>query len=209
MFGTTVFLRFRFDAGDAMGMNMATIACDRVVTELIEPETGSSASPSRATTASTRSRPHINFQEGRGKRIFAEVVLEGGAQAGAEDHARDLVEVAVPQEPPRLDRRRLAGLQRPLRQRPRRLLHRHRTGPGPRGRGLDGRDLHRARGPEAVYASIYLPAVPIGAVGGGTGSTPRARRCAARRGSTPSARAGRRGGSARSWAAPSSPASSR
>ncbi len=38
--GATVFVRFRFTTGDAMGMNMATIACDRVVNELIEPETG-------------------------------------------------------------------------------------------------------------------------------------------------------------------------
>ena len=29
VFGTTIFLRFRFTTGDAMGMNMATIACDR------------------------------------------------------------------------------------------------------------------------------------------------------------------------------------
>ncbi len=33
-FGTTVFLRFRFDSGDAMGMNMVTIACDRAVNDL-------------------------------------------------------------------------------------------------------------------------------------------------------------------------------
>jgi hydroxymethylglutaryl-CoA reductase (NADPH) len=38
--GTTVFLRFRFQTGDAMGMNMVTIACDRAVNELITPATG-------------------------------------------------------------------------------------------------------------------------------------------------------------------------
>ena len=39
-FGTSIYVRFRFKSGDAMGMNMATIACDRLVRELIEPETG-------------------------------------------------------------------------------------------------------------------------------------------------------------------------
>jgi hydroxymethylglutaryl-CoA reductase (NADPH) len=38
--GTTIYLRFRFDSGDAMGMNMVTVACDRVVRTLIEPQTG-------------------------------------------------------------------------------------------------------------------------------------------------------------------------
>ncbi|MFQ5350038.1 MAG: 3-hydroxy-3-methylglutaryl-CoA reductase, partial [Thermoanaerobaculia bacterium] len=35
--GSSIFVRFRFSSGDAMGMNMATIACDRVVQQLIEP----------------------------------------------------------------------------------------------------------------------------------------------------------------------------
>ena len=55
-FGTTVFLRFRFQTGDAMGMNMVTIACDRAVNELITPATGVPASRSPATSASTRRR---------------------------------------------------------------------------------------------------------------------------------------------------------
>ncbi|MEM8933005.1 MAG: hypothetical protein AAGE94_17600, partial [Acidobacteriota bacterium] len=38
--GTTVWLRFRCDSGDAMGMNMATLACDKVIAEFIEPQTG-------------------------------------------------------------------------------------------------------------------------------------------------------------------------
>jgi hydroxymethylglutaryl-CoA reductase (NADPH) len=39
-FGTSVWLRFRFSSGDAMGMNMATIAAERVCRKLIVPRTG-------------------------------------------------------------------------------------------------------------------------------------------------------------------------
>jgi hydroxymethylglutaryl-CoA reductase (NADPH) len=54
---TSIFLRFRFTTGDAMGMNMATIACDRIVRDLIEPQTAFPAWPCRGTTASTRKPP--------------------------------------------------------------------------------------------------------------------------------------------------------
>lgn len=75
-FGTTVFLRFRFESGDAMGMNMATIACDRVVRELIEPRTGIECVALSGNYCSDKKPAAINFQEGRGKRIHCEVTLD-------------------------------------------------------------------------------------------------------------------------------------
>ena len=73
--GTSIFVRFRFSSGDAMGMNMATIACDRVVRELIEPETGVSCVALSGNYCVDKKPSAINFIEGRGKRIHAEVEL--------------------------------------------------------------------------------------------------------------------------------------
>jgi hydroxymethylglutaryl-CoA reductase (NADPH) len=73
--GTSVFLRFRFSSGDAMGMNMATIACDRVVRELIQPETGIRCVALSGNYCVDKKSSAINFLEGRGKRIHAEVEL--------------------------------------------------------------------------------------------------------------------------------------
>src|SRR3569623_1815832 len=74
-FGTTVFLRFRIDTGDAMGMNMATIACDREVNELIEPATGVPCIGLSGNYCVDKKPAAINWQEGRGKRIYAEILL--------------------------------------------------------------------------------------------------------------------------------------
>ncbi|ANM31423.1 hypothetical protein ABI59_20345 [Acidobacteria bacterium Mor1] len=73
--GSTVYLRFRFATGDAMGMNMATIACDRVVRNLIYPETGIECVALSGNQCVDKKPAAINFLEGRGKRIHCEVRL--------------------------------------------------------------------------------------------------------------------------------------
>jgi hydroxymethylglutaryl-CoA reductase (NADPH) len=75
-FGTSIFLRFRFTTGDAMGMNMATIACDRIVRELIEPQTGIPCVALSGNYCVDKKAASVNFSEGRGKRIHAEIVLD-------------------------------------------------------------------------------------------------------------------------------------
>lgn len=69
--GTSVFLRFRFLADDAMGMNMATIACDEVVRTLIVPETGAECVALSGNFCVDKKPSMLNFLEGRGKRVHA------------------------------------------------------------------------------------------------------------------------------------------
>ncbi|HEX2252987.1 MAG TPA: hydroxymethylglutaryl-CoA reductase (NADPH) [Thermoanaerobaculia bacterium] len=168
-FGTSVFLRFRFDSGDAMGMNMATIACDRVVTEYIEPETGIECIALSGNYCVDKKPAEINFQEGRGKRVRAEVVLEAPIlKRYLKTTARDLVEAQY--------RKNLLGSIAAgsmgfnahyanvlsaafiaLGQDPAHVVE-----------GSLGVTCIEPRGPEAVYASIFLPDLPVGAIGGGT-----------------------------------------
>jgi hydroxymethylglutaryl-CoA reductase (NADPH) len=168
-FGTTTFLRFRFTSGDAMGMNMATIACDRVVREFIEPGSGVECVALSGNYCVDKKPAAINFQEGRGKRVFAEVVLPKEVLAETlKTNAQALLEVQY--------RKNLLGS----------------IAAGSAGFNAhfanvlaaffiaSGQDLAHvvegsmgvtcveAREDGAVYASIYLPAVPVGAVGGGT-----------------------------------------
>ena len=168
-FGTTVLLRFRFASGDAMGMNMATIACDRIVREFIEPGTGVDCVALSGNYCVDKKPAAINFHEGRGKRIFAEVVLEAAVlRRILKTTARALVEVQY--------RKNLLGSIAAGAQ----GFNAHyanllaalfiATGQDPAHvvEGSLGITCIEAFGPEAVYASVYLPDVPIGAVGGGT-----------------------------------------
>jgi hydroxymethylglutaryl-CoA reductase (NADPH) len=168
-FGTTVFLRFRFDAGDAMGMNMATIACDRMVSELIEPQTGVPCIALSGNYCTDKKPAGINFQEGRGKRIYAEILLDGEVlHSYLKTDSRSLVEAQY--------RKNLLGS----------------VAAGSLGfnahfanvlaaffiatgqdaahvvEGSLGVTCIEPRGPEGVFASVFLPDVPLGAIGGGT-----------------------------------------
>ena len=168
-FGTSVFVRFRFTSGDAMGMNMATIACERIVRKLIEPMTGVECVALSGNYCVDKKPAGINWQEGRGKRLHAEVLLE---EQVLREHLKTtstaLAEVNL-----------------------RKNLH------GSMAAGAMGYNAHfanvvaayflatgqdvahvvggslgvthiEARGEDA-YMSVFLPDVPLGAVGGGTG----------------------------------------
>jgi hydroxymethylglutaryl-CoA reductase (NADPH) len=167
--GTTIYLRFRFDSGDAMGMNMVTVACDRVVRTLIEPQTGVSCVALSGNFCVDKKASAVNFLEGRGKRVYAEVTLEGPVlKRCLRTGARDLVDVQY--------RKNLLGS----------------IAAGAMGfnahfantlaaffiatgqdvahvvEGSMGGTCVEPRGPEGVFASVFLPDLPLGAVGGGT-----------------------------------------
>lgn len=167
--GTTVFLRFRFDTGDAMGMNMATIACDRVIQELIEPQTGVECVSLSGNYCVDKKPSQINFQEGRGKRIFAEVLLDKHVlEKVLKTNARALVEVQY--------RKNLLGSiaagSMGFNAHYANILAAFfiATGQDPAqvGESAVGVTSIEPRGPESVVASVYLPDVPLAAIGGGT-----------------------------------------
>lgn len=172
-FGSSIYLRFRFRSGDAMGMNMATIACDRVVRDLIEPATGIPCVALSGNYCVDKKPSAVNFLEGRGKRIYAEVELDGGIlERCLKSNARSLVEVQY--------RKNLLGS----------------IAAGSMGfnahyanvlaavfiamgqdvaqvvEGAMGVTCIEPRGDDAVFASVYLPDVPLGVVGGGTALGP-------------------------------------
>ncbi|WP_435067512.1 hydroxymethylglutaryl-CoA reductase (NADPH) [Haloplanus sp. C73] len=72
--GDTVFLRFRYDTKDAMGMNMATIAT-RAAAEVIEESTTASLVALSGNLCTDKKPAAINAVEGRGRSVTADVVI--------------------------------------------------------------------------------------------------------------------------------------
>jgi hydroxymethylglutaryl-CoA reductase (NADPH) len=168
-FGTTVFLRFRFDSGDAMGMNMVTIACDRAVNELIEPATGVACVALSGNYCVDKKPAAINWHEGRGKRIYAEILLEAPIlHHYLKTSARDLVEAQY--------RKNLLGSiaagSMGFNAHYANVLAAFfiATGQDPAHvvEGSMGITCIESRGPDSVFASVFMPDVPLGAIGGGT-----------------------------------------
>ena len=156
-----------------MGMNMATIACDRVVRDLIEPATGVQCVALSGNYCVDKKPSAVNFLEGRGKKIYAEVNLDATTLSDAlKTDAKSLVEVQY--------RKNLMGS----------------IAAGSMGYNAHfanvlaavftatGQDVAQVvegamgvtsielRGDDGVFASVYLPDVPLGVVGGGTALGP-------------------------------------
>lgn len=81
--GRYVFLRFYFDTQDAMGMNMATIATEKIV-ELIEKEVRVKCISIAGNYDTDKKPAWVNFIKHRGFKIWAEVVI-------SEKTARDVL----------------------------------------------------------------------------------------------------------------------
>ena len=168
--GTTVFLRFRFDAGDAMGMNMATIACDRLIEDYLEPETGVECVSLSGNFCVDKKPAAVNFIEGRGKRIFAEVTLDRGVlEKVLKTNARALVEVQYRKNLMGSIAAGSMGFNAHYANMVAAFFIATGQDPAQVAEAAMGVTSIELRGPESVVASVYLPDVPLAAIGGGTG----------------------------------------
>jgi hydroxymethylglutaryl-CoA reductase (NADPH) len=70
--GDAVYLRFRYDTKDAMGMNMATIAT-RAAAEVVEAETDASLVALSGNLCTDKKPAAVNAVEGRGRSVTADV----------------------------------------------------------------------------------------------------------------------------------------
>lgn len=73
--GRNLFVRFYFDTQDAMGMNMATIATE-VMVRLIEQNTRAKCVSLAGNFDIDKKPAWLNFIQGRGKKIWAEAILD-------------------------------------------------------------------------------------------------------------------------------------
>lgn len=74
MVGRNIFLRFKFDSQDAMGMNMATIACT-LAADFIEKKTKAKLISVSGNVCSDKKPNMLNVIEGRGIQVWADCVL--------------------------------------------------------------------------------------------------------------------------------------
>ncbi|MDR0334391.1 MAG: hydroxymethylglutaryl-CoA reductase (NADPH) [Methanomassiliicoccaceae archaeon] len=83
--GRSLFVRLSFETGDAMGMNMVTIASEAVC-RLIEKETDAVLVSVSGNMCTDKKPAWINAIEGRGKTVVAEALISGGI-VGTKLHA--------------------------------------------------------------------------------------------------------------------------
>ncbi|MDK2988590.1 MAG: hydroxymethylglutaryl-CoA reductase [Methanoculleus sp.] len=166
--GTSVFVRLEFDTKDAMGMNMVTIASQKVG-ELIERETGARLVANSGNMCTDKKPAAINLVRGRGKTVVAGVRLSDERVADLlKTDAETLFEVNY--------RKNLVGSARAASF----GFNAHAANVVAAMFIACGQDpAHVVEGSTAittvdrvdggVYVSVTLPSLPVGTVGGGTG----------------------------------------
>ncbi len=73
--GNNVFLRFRYKTGDAMGMNMATVATEAACTAIERGFNGARLVAISGNMCSDKKQSMVNSLEGRGKTVVAEATI--------------------------------------------------------------------------------------------------------------------------------------
>lgn len=166
--GTSVFVRLEFDTKDAMGMNMATIAGQKVG-ELIERETGARLIATSGNMCTDKKPAAINLIRGRGKTVVAGVRLTDAMVADLlKTDTETLIEANY--------RKNLVGSARAGSF----GFNAHAANVVAATFIACGQDpAHVVEGSTAittvdrvdggVYVSVTLPSLPVGTVGGGTG----------------------------------------
>jgi hydroxymethylglutaryl-CoA reductase (NADPH) len=148
---------------------MATIACDRVISSLIEPSTGVACISLSGNYCADKKPASVNFHEGRGKRIYAEVIVPADVlESILKTNAKELVEVQY--------RKNLLGSiaagSLGFNAHYANVLAAFfiATGQDPAQvvEGSLGVTCIEPRDHGAVFASVFLPDCPLGAIGGGT-----------------------------------------
>ncbi len=166
--GTSVFVRFSFSTGDAMGMNMVTIATEKAA-ELISARTGARLVALSGNFCTDKKPAAVNVVLGRGKTVSAGVHLTAEQVTSIlKTDAATLLEVNT--------RKNLVGSARAAS-----------LGQNAHAANIVaamfiacGQDpAHVVEGSlcittidpvqDGVYVSVTLPALPVGTVGGGTG----------------------------------------
>jgi hydroxymethylglutaryl-CoA reductase (NADPH) len=165
--GTSVFVRLEFDTKDAMGMNMVTIASQKVG-EVIERETGAHLVALSGNMCTDKKPAAINLIQGRGKTVVAGVRLTETMVADLlKTDAETLAEVNY--------RKNLVGSARAASF----GFNAHAANVIAAIFIACGQDAaHVVEGSSAittvdrvsgeVYVSVTLPSLPVGTVGGGT-----------------------------------------
>ncbi|MDZ4228609.1 MAG: hydroxymethylglutaryl-CoA reductase, partial [Candidatus Levybacteria bacterium] len=167
--GNYAFIRFSFDTGDAMGMNMATIAT-LAITELIEKETGIKSLSLAGNYDVDKKASWLNFINHRGIKAWAEVVISrktlrevlktdseklfdvwlgkcmiGSAMSGSLGFNAHFANV-------------IAALYIATGQDPAHVVE-----------GSLGITTMKVMPDKSLYVSVYLPSLMLGIIGGGTG----------------------------------------